>query len=405
MLSTSEHAELRTLQKKAYGRDGGLTDAEEARLRELVTLASPAAEPIAPVVDVAAPALVPYGEATVVSGADVDADTVAVIVETSAPVDAETDAGTSASAESETSPGLRALLRGHWRLAAVASAALLAIGVGTGWALFGHGDAGISLTADQQERRIELAGDGYDEGTVRAVGQDDSALAWYATKGNGAEACLILDVDDKSTLQCQAFDETETMTLGVSLVDFPEDDDGTGESVSAYMLFSTAGEPMVAIQRWEQQPDMWLDQFSGEERERAKELTDEAQAMNLSIIGYFREQPVWLADRPSGAGMETCLVVDGADGQSACLAMEDAIAQGLSVYTYEEAEDPEDAPVVWGIQVAYTVNQTPYLVITRDPEGVRMSVSEVGEDGTRLQLGGEHGDPIDVFSPSGDAAG
>ena len=38
MLQESESAELRALQGKAYGRDGGLTEVEAARLRELESM-------------------------------------------------------------------------------------------------------------------------------------------------------------------------------------------------------------------------------------------------------------------------------------------------------------------------------------------------------------------------------
>jgi hypothetical protein len=410
--SKSEQAELRELQRKAYGRDGGLTDAEARRLRELEHVVAVAVVPAASV-----PALTPAplesarspaDRVTVAAGSGVPGRDVAA--ESAARSD-EDDAETPADAEADAPGGatrFRTLLRGHWRVVTVAAALLLAVGIGAGWALFGSRGDDIPLTDVQQQRKLELyEKGGYDEGSVRAVGQDDDALVWYATKNDGADVCLVLDVAEQSGDNCQPFDELTTFSLSAMTM-LPGEGDGPSTGVMAYMMYSTSGAPLVSIQRWDQSYAV-LDQFAGAERARAKELMDGDEAMNLTVVGYFRERPVWLIDRWNGNGSETCLIVDGAEGRSTCRPNDDAISDGIAVYVSDDEVVPGEeieASSIWRLEVDYTPSQTPYLTIARDPESISVSTDgEMWFDGSKLDLGGEYGDPIEVVPPSTDAKG
>lgn len=410
--SKSEQAELRELQRKAYGRDGGLTDAEARRLRELehAVAAAVAVVPAATVPALApaplTPERSPAERVTVAADARVPGQDVAA--ESAARSD-ENDAETPADAAAGVPGGVtrfRALLRGHWRVIIVAAALLLAVGIGAGWALFGNRGDDIPLTDVQQQRKLELSEKGgYDEGSVRAVGQDDDALVWYATKNDGAEVCLVLDVAEQSGDSCQPFDELTTFSLSAMTM-LPGEGDGPSTGVMAYLMYSTSGVPLVSIQRWDQS-DGVLGQFAGAERARAEELMDGEDAMNLTVVGYFRERPVWLIDRWNGNGSETCLIVDGAEGRSTCRPNDDAISDGIAVYVSDDEVVPGEeleASSIWRLEVDYTPSQTPYLTIVRDPESVSVTTDgDMWIDGSKLDLGGEYGDPIEVVPPSTDA--
>jgi hypothetical protein len=387
------------LQRKAYGRDGELTDAEAARLRELehrdesAAVVSDAADVSTPVAGTSAAGSAHTDAAETPDASEAPrvgarfADSVPAVVDASG--DASTDA------EPRTSRLKTAMreLRRHWRFAAVASVLLLAIGIGAGWVLFGHDREAIALTAEQQERRLELYDRGdYDEGSVHAVGQDDDgALVWFGTKNEGELQCLVIDVGEESGQQCAPQDDSSTFSLSASVM-IPGIADPASEVVSdigvgAYLVFSTTGEPMVSIQRWEQTNDSVLQQFTGAERARAEELTSDGSVWNLSIIGSFRDEPVWLIDDDVDNSMQTCLVVDAAGGDPQCLPTETAIEDGISTVVF--VDDGADGSEAWTIQVAYTVSQTPYLVITRDPTPASVTFSEFSEHDDRTEPGSD----------------
>jgi hypothetical protein len=409
--SKSEQAELRELQRKAYGRDGGLTEAEARRLRELERVAAARPAPQATAVDVdespaSEEALADDEAVAVPVGAS---DQEALAESAAAPVDGiptPADHGTAGSRGG--APGIRALLRAQWRVVAVAAVVLLAVGIGAGWALFGARGDGIPLTDEQQQRRLELSGkEGYDEGSVRAIGQDDDALVWYGTKNEGEDVCLVLDVAGQSGENCQPRKDLTAFSLS-AMTTVPGDGDDPPIGVMAFMMFSTLGEPLVGIQRWDQFSGV-VEQFTGDDRERAEELVDGDQVSTLTIVGYFRDEPVWLMDRSAGDGVETCLVIDGAEGRSTCRPNEDAVTDGIAVYVSDDDVVPGqeiDAATIWSLEVAYTPSRTPYLTIIRNPEVVKLYFDGSGSlDGSRLELGGEYGDPIEVVPPSTDAKG
>lgn len=400
MPASDEQNELRALQRRAYGRGGGLTDAEAARLRELEHMARPAASEEAaheapssePVV---APLAVPYpGVITDVPRASEARSADSSHADITLPLD---DAPEDASVDPEPATSrIRAalgMLRGHWRFAAVASVLLLAIGVGAGWMLFWQGDGAISLTAEQQQRRLELydLGD-YDEGSLRAVGQDaEGALVWYGTKIDGEQQCVVIDVGEESGQQCVPRGDSSDFSISTS-VTIPGVADSSTEvvsdiGVSAFLLFSTTGEPMVSIQRWEQTDEVWLQQFVGEERTRAEELMADDAAVSLSIIGDFRDAPVWLLEQFTDTSANACLVVDAVGGEPQCLPSDVALRDGISSLVF--VDDGAGGSEAWTIQVAYTVSQTPYLVITRDPTPASVTFSEFSENDDSSDSGGD----------------
>lgn len=400
MLQESDAAELRALQLKAYGRDGGLTHADAVRLQELeATRESTPAATAAP--DAAAP------DTASLESAEAESTDVPV-AEEAADDDSANEADTSAptgDVHAFETTTLRAALRHHWKAIATASAVLLVIGLAAGWALFGRA-GGIELTAAQQERRAELQADGgYDPGSLRAIGQEEGVVVWHATQQDGEMVCLVLDTPQDSATQCQRSEDAQNGNgIGVSVnLDSVEGEDA--EQIWASAVRTTEGELVAIIQRWPSSQNDWLSQFAGEERVRAEELLEEGfQDYSFSVVGYFQDAPIWYGQRLVGATAEDCLVVDAIDG-IACGPLGEAQSSGLSLggITADVSGSLEES---WSITLAFTSNQTPYLVIAGDVAAADTAKpGATVKPGETLELGGEYQDPIQVEIPADDTEG
>lgn len=412
MMTESELAELRALQRRAYGREGSLTAADAARLQELETSgvrgeaasdasargeSAPRAAEISSMGGDLTPDAPPIeansareGAAFGRSGRDRGAD--------AGPTEAAGDAESAGAAPEDAAVGTptswRKTLRRSWRLVAAASALLLAIGIGAGWMLFAPKSDDIPLSADEVQRRTELYDEGrYVDGSIRAVARDGDALVWYATRSDGGDdtSCIILDVGGLSQTGCAPSEALEVLG-GLSATVFVEESDGDetvigggtlagGVQISAYATTSTTGDVLVAIQRWDI-TDSMLDQYEGEERTRAEALVAEGYQPDLTLIGYFREKPVWLADRfDDGGDMQRCLIADAVSEWFGCVAFDGSISDGDAITTRSPEGD-------WALEVRYVGWGTPYLTITEVAESSGLGVFDT-----------ETGDQIDVEAP------
>lgn len=384
MPAETDADELRTLQRRAYGRDGILTAAETRRLRELEDARRSSATPSAvetrvessPAQSSPAPADAPDDDG---EPAFVDAPEPEEIIE-----------------DRRSLRAFRRVLR-RYRVGVSALAVVtVALGIGIGGALFATRADGIALSAAQQERRDALAAADFDSGSLLAVAQDEDAVAWYATKDDGGVVCLILDIGDRSQSNCLP---TGDIGRGLSVsfpvpIDDPEDDTQGLGGVSATMLVSTAGEPMVALQRWSMSSAL-SSQYAGAERARAEELADDGFAFSLTIVGSFRTQPVWVGDRVSEQGeVEKCLIVDAGD-LTTCESPSDAGESGIEA-RIDGVGGAEVGSTI--VEARFTRWQTPYLVIREAPAS-----SGVPQETVRVEA--PPGDPIVVEPPGRDPDG
>lgn len=407
MLQESDSAELRALQVKAYGRDGGLTEAEAARLRELE---SPRGEPGRP--DRVDPGPRDRVDAPVGQGPAHEPPTSEKpFRDGQAPV---ADASPSAPDEhaddgrrSAETGGLRAAFRQHWKAVAAASALLLVIGLGTGWALFGRSGDVVALTSAQQERRAELQAEGgFDPGSLRAIGQDEDALVWYATKDDGETVCLTLDAADKSADQCQPaadLDNGNGIGLNASVAVPGEGDEGL-EEIWASAARAMNGEVVGIIQRWRSDENSWLSQFQGDERERAEQLVEEGfEEFSFSVVGYFRDAPVWRAQRVESDDIQDCLIVDAVQAVECRPASEGQSSADVIEVAGTIVDEAGGMISDWSVRLAYTLNGMPYLVVSGD--SMTATAEQTVRPGETLELGGEYQDPIQVDIPSDDSEG
>ncbi len=365
--------ELRSLQRRAYGRDGGLTGIEAARLRELQRVRTAAPLPV--VTTGAAEADPMSSEPAPAPASDRPTDRAPSLGESLGPGPEDADAAAKDSAdarEPEAAPGTRAVLRRHWRFVTVSAVLLLALGIGIGWAVFAPPSDAIALTAEQQERRALLEDESdFDPGTLRAVGQDDDsgAIVWLGTKGEGDLTCAVVDVDDATQSQCQRTSDFQNVGINVAVMRPGETVDevtAVFTTINAYIVVATDGDPIASIQQWDSSSSI-LAQFVGDERTRAEELVAQGFEMNLSVVGYFRDEPVWMANRyGETVEPEACLIVDAAQLDAVCLPSTTAIDAGLSTFV---SDDGSGSGPGSSLTLAFTASQTPYLTITEARAG------------------------------------
>ncbi|MGO4489784.1 hypothetical protein [Microbacterium sp. 2RAF4] len=405
MLPETEADELRQLQRRAYGREGVATEPELRRLRELEDARRASETSSSPVPSSPVPSR-PAPSTPTPSAPAPEEDFRPALPE---PAEDVTAAAASA-AGAGTEPLLDTDVPRRWEvlartlrrfpvLAPVVSILLLAAGVGIGWAVFAPPSQEVALAPVQQERREALAAADFDPGSVVPLAREGDALAWYATREEAGIRCLILDVGAQSQSTCLPVDSIGRGLNATIPVPVEENSDTPRgmEAVSASMLLSTTGEPIVTLQRWPMTSSSPA-QFAGAERSRAEELADEGFVSSLEIVGSFRTLPVWTGDRVSDLDtVEKCLIVDAVDAMT-CAPSTAAVESGLETRV-DRVDDANGALIGTStLEARFTRWQTPYLVITEASPGR-------GGPGEIVRVEAPPGDPIVVEPPGRDPDG
>ncbi|MGM7668904.1 hypothetical protein [Microbacterium sp. A93] len=350
MLNESETAQLRSLHERAYGRDGGLTAEDAARLHELEAKLRPV------------PAVPVDARVDVVPLSAVDAEVVVV----------EAVEASGAPPEEASAPPRR---RRWFALAAVCA---LLIGFGAGWMLWGWNLAEFTLATAHAEQRGELEASGdYDAGTVAAVSENHGVVIWRAERGEGEQHCVIATTSTQTQSGCAAMEDSNSETANATIT-VPEGDELAGQTLSAYLLLSVTGEIVPTIQIWNQQDNNWEAQFSGEELEAIGRIEAAGfDPSSLSILGYDGDTPVW-----TSWGGEMCLIAESDDG----------IVSDCASTTETPSTDLILAATVGGVPTQYIVHQSAtrgqQLTIVKVPEVTRV---EVG-DGEQIEIDDKTGD-------------
>lgn len=375
MLGADEVEELRSLQARAYGRDTVLTEAEALKLRDLEDrrLVHAAAS-----VDTTTPpdATTQPNVATPPAAARVHDD------ETGEPRGAETDhrekdAGDlSAIADDGTAKAqgdshdpeetVRSLLRTYWRPAALIVAALVVVGVGLGWTLFGRsGPAPVALSAQQQEwQGALLAGGLYDQGSLRALAVEQGAVIWAATKNDGESTCLLVATSASALPNCELTDTVEKTGLfgAVTL----ESSDEIRRELNVQMMFTASGEPAVAVRTEEYGSGTTngVTYSNAEEAEKAKRIAAQGFEINsLWVIGYDGDVPVWTGMEVEG--FQNCLIYDGSDEQFPRVCADALTMQEQRATLVLNVVDEEDGGVT-RLELPTASNGNASLMITRE---------------------------------------
>lgn len=381
MPDDDEVIELRALQERAYGRGGGLTAAEAERLDHLVRRR---AERIGE--DVHAGSVAP--ERTVAGVTDDDGHSVRDArhgqeqAATPSP-DAPSPASPSPASASPASPSSggdalppvpvpshRALRRERWRPMLIAIAAALLVGIGSGWFLFGRGGVeAVALTPAQQEWQQEIIGAAtYDQGSLRAVAVEAGVVLWIATKKDGDLTCLVLGDGAHTTAQCDASEVVRESGLYGTLV--VERGEGQTE-VTAQMMLTAAGEPAVASDSYEYDPEAMTTSYATEEEERFAEtlVAQGFDARTVWVVGYDDEVPIWTGVRREESMQ--CLIYGTNDGVADVGCADPETGEGLWV----EHVDPGSAQKT-RVEWQFTASRGANLVITREGGPAHGAVEE-----------------------------
>jgi len=347
MLSESEAAELRSLQERAYGRDGELSAEDALRLHELeLTLRPEVMTVVAEPAEVSGPATL-SGPATVSDSATSSASG---SVSTPEPVDGF-DAAPSPKAEASAPPRSR-------RRLAFGAAGVLLVGLGVGWVLWGWNSAEFALATTHSEQRAELEASGdFDPGTVAAMSENHGVVIWRAERDQGDQDCVIVTTSSMTQSGCATMEDS-SMGGASATITVPEGDALEGQTLSAYLLLSVTGEVVPTVQIWDQGDSNWESQFTEEELEAIARLEAAGfEATSLNILGYDGDTPVW-----TSWGNEMCVIVESDDG----------VLEGCSSLAETPPTELVVSASVNGISTQYIVRQTemrgPQLTVVKLPE-------------------------------------
>ena len=404
MPSAAESAELRMLQAKAYGRDGGLSADELERLRELEqrlrlpSVAQPVsslrlaalAQHTAPAAslpalnapqEVVAPQDVDSSQDTAFPQDVVSSQDTAHLREQGRVVEraeGETKRAERATASrSGSSAQQRAPLR-PWRrhpigFALGAVAAALGLGLGIGWAVWGWDAEAYALGAANADRRAQLEeSDLYDSGTLTPLTEQYGLVIWSAERSNGDEACVIITGPDEMNKNgCIPSEQLDESAWPNATATVPEGEEKAGQQLMAAMMMSPTGELVPVIQVWDQTSSGWESQYNDAELAQLRELEAAGyEGSALGILGYDGDTVVW--SNWTSAGV--CIIVSADEGP-------------LEACAPDAESDITLITSIDGVPREYFVQQTkmrgPQLTI------IRTTGATVGE------LDPETGDPIE----------
>lgn len=240
--------------------------------------------------------------------------------------------------------------RRRWPVLAAASAAILAIGLGIGWGIWGQQNRSIPLTDEQQSwQDAVVAEDDYDPGSIIAVREEEGVVAWVATQSAGEQTCLLLSNGEETSAVCRDTEQVMSGGLWGELAIPDSSSESTTWFAQATVMFSVDGHPAANMGTYSTTTDGSSIYASDREQELADFLGAEGYTQSrLWVVGRFEENPVWMGS-PEGSLDEVCLVyVTAADEPVA-----DCTQQG------EDAEElvldivDEEGPTPRGIEMRY----------------------------------------------------
>lgn len=370
MLSAEESAELRILQVRAYGPNGGVSAAELERLRELEErLRVPSvAQPVSSR-RLAALAQYTASDAPRPSLNDPQGSVSPHGAERVAPrAEGETKQGERAEPVEAATPA-RASGRLRWTLLIAASVALI-VGLGVGWGIWGWNVDAYALASAHSEQRAQLeASDDFDRGTVAPLAEQYGVVVWQAERSDGEQVCVIVTGPDEAVQHgCTPSEQMKDSVWPNATMTVPEGQKKAGQQLVAGLIPTMTGELAPYIQVWDQNASDWESQYDDNELEQLREIAEAGyDGRMLSIIGYDGETAVWT----NWTGNGYCIIAVVDDGPlEAC------------------AEDTESDITlivsVGGVPTEYLVQQSemrgPQLTIVRHPDATISEVSPSSGD-------------------------
>ncbi|WP_404472982.1 hypothetical protein [Microbacterium aerolatum] len=245
--------------------------------------------------------------------------------------------------------------------------ALLAVGLGVGWGIWGWDSHQFALAAAHGEERAELESSGsYDPGTVVPLAEQHGIVVWRADRSNGAQLCVIVTAPEQTRDGCMPYDQVADSGWPNASATVPEGQEEAGNQFLAGLIPTASGELVPFIQVWEDSVSSWESQYNDSELAQLRELEAAGYAPSaLSVLGYDGDTVIW-GGWPNGF---LCVIVPTDDSH-----VETCAENGEETLTLAMPVD--------GVQTEYVVRQTdmrgPQLTIVRHPTAVTVD-PETGE--------------------------
>lgn len=330
MLSESDAARRRELQRRAFAPGDPLTAAEQGELRDLDQRHRAASAPAQVPITGAAQGVPGHAERDRPVGPEAPIVTRVPGSEATSPA-TEDQVSVEAAGASAVAPGAlagasgasgasdvtgrtdtrarRPSSRSRRRLiSALALLAAVVVGAAGGLLLsMRMTEPAVVMTDEQQRQFTEIAASGdYDPGSVRFAGGKHGASVWSATREDGTRQCIVLRYGKEHSSACEqpSDEDGDQGVIGVSID--VQTDDGAA-TITGLLVTTVSGDSAAVVQRHERvEMSGWQGQYTDEELALIEALQDEGlEGSSLQIMGYDLDTPVWAAIRSS----ETCLAV------------------------------------------------------------------------------------------------
>lgn len=405
MLSAEESAELRSLQTKAYGPGSGASAAEVARLQELERLRLPSvAQPVSSRSarstardEVHAGAGTAPAEQYGEGAAAVEQHGVGFLVGEQQLRDverAERVEGSQTATELVEASSPSPSIRRRWPLFIAASAAILAIGFGIGWGIWGWDSGAFALEAAHAEQRAELEAEGiYDPGTIVPLAEQYGVVVWRADRSDGDEICVIVTGPDQPGQGCIPSEELKNSVWPNANTTVPEGQEKAGQQLVAGLITSASGELVPFIQVWDQTVSGLESQYNDEELAQLHELEAAGyEGSTLSIIGYDGDRVVW----SNWASGDFCVIASPDGGL-------------LEACAPDATSDLTLAVVVDGVPTEYVVRQSemrgPQLTVVRNSNVTKVEVAPGSDDPIEFGIDDPTFDDLTTDGETGETGG
>lgn len=355
MLDAEEAVELRALQARAYGREGGLADAEAVRLAELSARNTPGER-----LTEGRPSRTRDGaEHTGASSTTRrDGDAESAIATEGRGTDEDADDAPAAAPGRAQGKRSRALMIG------IALVAVFGLGAFAGWLTARPAEHVIVISGAQQGWEQELVGGGeYDAGSIRVAATEANVVIWSATKADGASTCLVFSDGEVFRPTCNATESVRSSGMDAALT--VDVDDELKRQVAAQLFLTLDGRPAVVSNSFlygeADDYGMFYDEDQVQIAENLVALGFERAS--LWIAGYDRDTPVWAATRTATG--QTCVVYDGSGEAPLWLCDPNAAeAAGPRSLAFERPDDETGGTT----RITYAYGAGPsYLEIAREP--------------------------------------
>jgi hypothetical protein len=178
-----------------------------------------------------------------------------------------------------------------------AAAALLAVGLGVGWGIWGWDRDAAVLAATHGHTQAELeSSERYDRGTVTPLLEQYGVVIWAAQRADGTERCVIITSPKLAAPQpgCVTTEQMADSAWPNAMTTVPDGEEKAGQQLSAALLPLPSGELVPYVQVWDLENSGWESQFDENELAQLRSLEAAGHGRaTLNILGHDGDHVIW----------------------------------------------------------------------------------------------------------------